>query len=400
MRHHRDRRLLDGQQVTTNGSHAFRQGRAAGAGLQSGLAAGPAREATRLWTLACDMPDPRAMQAQLEEQRRRVDVDNYTITVRELLTMAENGELHRAPEYQRKFRWDEESESRLVESVLLGLPVPNLFFATNSDGSWEVVDGLQRLSTLIHFALENAEQIREIGKQSALRLTGLRNLTEFNDLTFAQLPTPVQLSFTKRGFGVTALSDKSDPATRFDTFERLNRGAVALTAQEVRACIYKGGLNDLLRELAANETFIRLVKLQTQNEVNATREELVLKFFAYRYGRDQFKGGVKDFLNDWMQENNAADLDKLRKEFLSVVEAVGAVVNGPFLRASTSITPQNEFEGVMVAAAEVLAEQGRLGTPTSGWLDDPMLVLASTGATNTRGKLRDRIERAKVLLSP
>jgi uncharacterized protein with ParB-like and HNH nuclease domain len=90
------------------------------------------------------------MQQQLEEQRRLVDVDNYTITVRELLTMAEKGELHRAPEYQRKFRWDEEAESRLVESLLLGLPVPNLFFATNTDGSWEVVDGLQRLSTLIH----------------------------------------------------------------------------------------------------------------------------------------------------------------------------------------------------------------------------------------------------------
>lgn len=341
------------------------------------------------------------MQAQLEDERRRVDVDNYTITVRELLTMAEAGELHRAPEYQRKFRWDEESESRLIESVLLGLPVPNLFFATNADGSWEVVDGLQRLSTLIHFAFDVPAQIEEIGKDSPLRLTGLRKLSEFNGLTYAEMPTPVQLAFTKRGFGVTALSDKSDPATRFDTFERLNRGAVALTPQEVRACIYEGGLNDLLRELAQVEAFVSLVKLQSQNEVNATREELVLKFFAYRYGRDQFKGGVEDFLNAWMQENRAStDLNAFREEFLSVVEALTSVVGGPFLRATTSITPQNELEGVMVAAAEVLAEHGRLGDPKPGWLDDSELVSASTGATNTRGKLRDRIERAKVLLAP
>jgi uncharacterized protein DUF262 len=245
------------------------------------------------------------MQKQLEEQRRKVDVDNYTITVRELLSMAENGELHRAPEYQRKFRWDEEAESRLVESLLLGLPVPNLFFATNEDGSWEVVDGLQRISTLIHFASKASSQIEEIGKSDALRLSGLRKLEEFNGLAFQELPSPIQLSFTKRGLGVTALSDKSDPTARFDTFERLNRGALALSPQEVRACIYEGTLNNLLRELAGSKAFTDLVKLQSQNEDNATREELILKFFAYRYGRDAFKGAVKEFLNDWMEQSFA-----------------------------------------------------------------------------------------------
>jgi len=340
------------------------------------------------------------MQAQLDEQRRRVDVDNYTITVREPLTMAEAGELHRAPEYQRKFRWDEESESRLIESVLLGLPVPNLFFATNDDGSWEVVDGLQRLSTLIHFALDDDGQIKEIGKEEPLRLSGLRKLTEFNGLTFKDLPGPVQLRFTKRGFGITALSDKSDPATRFDTFERLNRGAVALTPQEVRACIYEGPFNDLIRELAQVDAFVKLVKLQTQNEVNATREELVLKFFAYRHGREDFKGAVKDFLNDWMKAHRSVDVAPYRDEFLAVIEALYDVVGGPFLRSNTSITPQNELEGVMVAVAEVLAEHGRLGEPPVGWLDDEELVRASTGATNTRGKLNDRINRARALLAP
>lgn len=340
------------------------------------------------------------MQLQLDDQRRRVDVDNYTITVRQLISMTETGELHRAPEYQRKFRWDEETESRLIESVLLGLPVPSLFFATNEDGSWEVVDGLQRLSTIIHFVLDVPHQLQEIGKSKPLRLKGLRKLTEFNDLLFEELPAPVQMNFTKRGFNITALSDKSDPATRFDTFERLNRGAVALTPQEVRACIYEGKLNDFLRRMAAWEPFVQLVKLQSQNEVNATREELVLKFFAYRYGRESFKGAVKDFLNEWMDENKDTDVDPLEQEFTSVISALSAVISGPFLRSNTSITPQNELEGVMVAAADVLNEHGSLGTPHENWLDDPELVRASTGATNTKGKLKDRIDRAKVLLTP
>jgi hypothetical protein len=347
------------------------------------------------------MDDARDMQKQLEDHRRKVDVDNYTIIVRELLTMAARRELHRAPEYQRKFRWDEEAESRLIESILLGLPIPNLFFAANEDGSWEVVDGLQRISTLIHFASDDVTQMTEINKKSPLKLTGLRKLSHFNGHAFHDLPTPIQLAFTKRGIGVTALSDKSDPETRYDTFERLNRGAVALSPQEVRACIYEGTLNTLLREMASAKMFIRLVKLQSQNEDNATREELVLKFFAYLEARDQFSGNVADFLNKYMENHrNVDDIERRRDLFLEVVSRLSEMLGGPFLRTRVSVTPQNELEAVMVAAAEVLTEHGDLGVPPQGWLNDPELVRASTGATNTKKKLGERIKRARDLLAP
>ena len=341
------------------------------------------------------------MLAELDQQRRKVDVDNYTIAIRQLLDMAEKSELHRAPEYQRKFRWDEEAESRLIESLLLGLPVPNLFFATNPDGTWEVVDGLQRISTLIHFASESREQLKEIRKERNLILTGLRKLPAFNGLDFHSLPTPVQLAFTKRGMGVTALSDKSDPQTRFDTFERLNRGSVELSPQEVRACIYQGMFNDLLRELAEYPAFRGLVKLQKKNEENATREELVLKFFAYLNDRSRFNGAVTEFLSNYMEDNrDNFDVDDGRKLFHVVSDQLAASIGGPFLRATTPVTPQNELEAVLVASAEVIRSHGRIGKPPSGWLDDPELVRASTGATNTRKRLAERIERAKELLTP
>jgi hypothetical protein len=347
------------------------------------------------------MADSSAMLRELDEQRQKVDVDNYTVLVRELLSMAEHNELHRAPEYQRKFRWSEEAESRLIESLLLGLPIPNLFFATNPDGSWEVVDGLQRISTLIHFASESDEQLKEIDKENNLVLTGLIKLSEFNGLTFRALPSPVQMAFTKRGVGVTALSDKSDPQARFDTFERLNRGSVELSPQEVRACIYQGSFNDLLRELAKYPNFNSLVKLQRKNENNATREELVLKFFAYLHGRAGFKGAVKEFLNDYMKNNkDSFDVEAGRVRFYRVADELARVIDGPLLRINTSVTPQNELEAVLVAAAEVIDENGQLGEPPSGWLDDPDLVESSTGATNTRKKLDDRIVIARALLTP
>lgn len=347
------------------------------------------------------MTDARVLQQELDEQRRKVDVDNYTITIRELLSMAERNELHRAPEYQRKFRWDQEAESRLIESLLLGLPVPNIFFATNLDGTWEVVDGLQRVSTLIHFASESAEQIAQVGKSEPLRLTGLRTLETFNNLTYVDLPAAVKMTFTKRGMGVTALSDKSDPNTRFDTFERLNRGALALSPQEVRACIYEGPFNAMLRELAESAQFKLLVKLQRQNEENATREELALKFFAYLNNRDEFSGSVSTFLNDYMENHRATpELAVMRSEFEAVVGALLQITGGALLRTSVNVTPQNELEAVMVAAAETIREHGHLGVPPRGWLDDKKLVTASTGATNTKKKLAERIARAKELLRP
>ncbi|MEE3848970.1 DUF262 domain-containing protein [Gordonia sp. LSe1-13] len=350
------------------------------------------------------MAEVRAMTRQLDNLRRKVDVDNYTITVRELLSMADNEELHRAPTYQRKFRWDREAESRLIESILLGLPIPNLFFATNDDGTWEVVDGLQRVSTLIHFALATEKQLSGISRDEPLTLSGMAKLTEFNSLGFDDFPGPVRLAFLKRGIGVTSLSDKSDPETRFDTFERLNRGAVALSQQEVRACLYEGTFNELVRDLAEYSNFTSLVKLKSKDQNNATMEELVLKFFAYKENRDSFKGSVKDFLNEYMKLNRVLPADEIgakEKLFKDAVDAVYAAVgNEYFLRKSTSVTPQNELEAVLVAASDVLEQHGSTSIPAEGWLDDDKLVTASTGATNTKRKLSERIERARELLTP
>src|SRR5205085_6731134 len=129
--------------------------------------------------------------------------------------------LARAPEYQRKFRWEVEDESKLIESLLLGLPVPSLFVATNPNGTWEVVDGLQRLSTLLHFIAEPPALLKSIDKADPLRLQGLEKVALLNGKTYADLPTPIRLALNKRSLRVTALSDKSDPKARFDMFERL-----------------------------------------------------------------------------------------------------------------------------------------------------------------------------------
>lgn len=314
--------------------------------------------------------------------------------------MTERGELHRAPTYQRKFRWDSETESRLIESILLGLPIPNVFVATNDDGTWEVVDGLQRVSTLLHFTTEDPQSLAELGKTDPLELEGLRSLPNFNGSTFRSLPPAIQMSFMKRGIGITALSDKSDPKTRFESFERLNRGAVALSPQEIRACIYEGPFNELLRELAGYPGFKSLLKLQKNDEANATREEQVLKYFAYSYNRENFGGAVNEFLSKFMEDHrDSGQIIELRQEFHSVVDFLNELIGGPFLRTNVAVTPKIELEACMVAVGDILRDGSSPVHPQENWLDDPQLVEASTGATNTRKKLRERIARARQLLT-
>ena len=92
------------------------------------------------------------LNSELMEQKMKVDFNTYDLSVKELLSMVNDGLINIAPEYQRQFRWDVERQSSLVESLFLGIPVPSLFMATNVDGTWEVIDGVQRLSTMICFA--------------------------------------------------------------------------------------------------------------------------------------------------------------------------------------------------------------------------------------------------------
>ena len=341
------------------------------------------------------------LRKQLDAERRKVDVDYSDITIRELHRMLELDELNAAPAYQRKFRWTEEAESRLVESILLGLPVPSVFVATNSDFSWEVVDGLQRLSTLVHFIGESDRLLEQVGKSSPLRLSNLEKLSELNGHTFADLKSDVALYFMRRTLRVTALSDKSDLQVRFDLFERLNGGAVSLTPQEVRACIYRGPFNDLLDELAARPKFQASVKLKSNNVNDGTREELVLKFFAYLYNRSEFRQWVTRFLNDYMLDaTKNFDFEAGRYVFDRTIDHLYEVLDGqPFLRRNTYVTPLNQFEAVMVGIAEVIVANEEPQVPPSGWTEDEELVRTSTKGTNTVANLRRRIERAREMFS-
>jgi Protein of unknown function DUF262 len=330
--------------------------------------------------------------AQLNEYKRKVDFDTFDITVKQLISMVSDKLVNVAPEYQRHFRWDRERQSTFIESVFLGIPVPSLFTAANPDGTWELIDGVQRLNTLIHFAADEDVRTR-VGLGTALVLGGLTKLSDFNERTFESLPQSVQIQFVLKPIKVTTISDKSDFAVRFDLFERLNTGGVLLTPQEIRACIYRGEFNDFLRELAQFPSFRKVVKLPRAKEHDGTREEYVLRFFAYLDSYRTFDHSVTDFLNTYMEKaTKSFHYEQNRKVFHEVFKVLAGALHNGIVRRKAE-TPANLFEAVSVGAALALKATGKIiTTKINSWIESPDLKALTSGGTNTRQMVKGRIE--------
>jgi hypothetical protein len=345
-----------------------------------------------------ELPD--SFLEQLDKERRKVDVASHDFSVRELVRMMTEEELNVAPAYQRMFRWNAQASSLFIESVFLGLPIPPIFVATNVGFQWEVVDGLQRLSSLAHFLAADADEAAMVNRQAPLALTGLEKLSQLNGATYASLPKNLKVFFGRQPLQVVALTDKSNLEVRFDVFERLNRGGIRLTAQEVRACVYRGEFNLFVEELAQNADFDALLKLKQGSQEDGTQAEQVLKFFAYKNHRDIFDGKVERFLNTVMGlSQQSFDYVKERELFERASAFLHEVCGGAYLRAGTSTTPLVQFEACMVAIAEIFQSGNQPVVPEGDWIEDTELRVSSGGGSNSRSMLDRRLTRAKDIFS-
>lgn len=336
--------------------------------------------------------------AELNEQKRKVDFNTYDMSVKELISMVADGIIEIAPEYQRRFRWGLERQSTLIESIFLGIPIPSLFMATNSDGSWEVIDGVQRLCTIINFAADIESNARKKTKtETSLVLSNLNKLKSFNKYQYNDLPKSIQLDFLLKPIKITTLSDKSDKSVRFDLFERLNTGGIKLSDQEIRSCIYRGQFNDFLKRLSTYPPFKKTVKLPDNSENDGTREELVLRFYAYLNQYQEFDHSVVEFLNTYMQKAsvnfNYEECEKIFKKTFDELEKLQHGIVKSKTRSQTSIIL---FEAVSVGAALALQEKQQINiTKFYKWVKEKEFSKQITGATNSRKRVKARIEFCK-----
>lgn len=246
---------------------------------------------------------------------RRIITQPYDLSIQTLVEQW-NGQILILPEIQRQYVWDDGKASRLIESLLLNIPIPVLYFAETSDAKYEVIDGHQRVRSVARY----------VGNE--FRLSGLGLLREYRGARFHQLPEREQRFLKTRTLRAIVISVDSHPRMKFEVFERLNTGAVSLNAQELRNSMYRGPFNRLLHDLARNLDLRSIIGSKSPRP-RMVDEELILRFFALRQGLDQYRPPLKGFLNDYMDERKdlgELELTDLRVLLASTVGRIRALV--------------------------------------------------------------------------
>ena len=175
---------------------------------------------------------------EVKNARKEIIADGYDMSVGEIMNLYRDHELVINPAYQRLFRWDETRKSRFIESLLLGIPVPPIFVFQDENGVWELIDGLQRLSTIFQFS-------GLLGLETPLVLSGTKFLPSLKgkrwERTSAEIDDGIgqtlQLQIKRSKLRIEILKKESDPLAKFELFQRLNTGGESLTEQEVRNCV-------------------------------------------------------------------------------------------------------------------------------------------------------------------
>ncbi|MFZ2854930.1 MAG: DUF262 domain-containing protein [Rhodocyclaceae bacterium] len=247
----------------------------------------------------------------LEEEivvaRKEIVSDGYDMSIGELINLYRDKEIQIDPEFQRLFRWNLTRKTRFIESILLGLPLPPIFVYQSKSGVWELIDGLQRVSTILEFV--GMLQYPNGDVQPATELEGTRFLPSLANKRWAttsddvddSIGTAQQLQIKRARMRVEILKQESDPQAKYELFQRLNTGGETLSEQEVRNCVgimLDRGFQSWLVQCADQPAF-RTAICQTETAIEKQAHiELALRFFAFRHVPYTQGLDVHEYLDD------------------------------------------------------------------------------------------------------
>ncbi len=277
---------------------------------------------------------------QVNNAKKEFITDGYSMSIGELISMYREGEIIINPDFQRAFRWTLSQQTRLIESILMGVPLPSIFVYQNEDRKWEVVDGVQRLSTIFQFVGVLKDDKGEVLPATVLEKT--KYLPFLEGMTWEALPYKLQLDFKRDSrIEVKIIRYLSDASAKFEVFQRLNWAAV-LSGQEYRnallVMINKKVYNWLI-ELSEDENYQTCVSLSDKLVEEKYNQDLVLRLFIFSLFEYK-KGKVDSFIDEciFYQENNfltqiadgkfdlVVEKRKFQKTFELLKEAKGAGV--------------------------------------------------------------------------
>lgn len=241
------------------------------------------------------------------------------------------------PDFQRGYVWNIEQASKLIESFLLGLPIPQVFFYVDDDNKFLVVDGQQRITSIAYY-FDGYFGEEQGGTKKIFRLQGLPRQSPYGDKSFAELDTATQRKLRSaplRAINIRQLRPEAESTSVYQIFERLNTGGTPLKSQEIRNAVFRGRLNETLKRLNSIPSWRKLLGKQGFDK-HMRDIELLLRVFALTYFRNSYDGKMKVFLSNVMQNERSgtsAEASKFMNDFQKVSDALAEnLPAGPFRR--------------------------------------------------------------------
>lgn len=300
--------------------------------------------------------DIATLHAQISQMRNSLKADRLDMSFGEIMATYERGELIISPDFQRLFRWDIEQRTRFLESIILGIPIPPIFVAEDKKGRWELVDGLQRVSTILSFfgnlkgpgvRKENGWILREATLVPALK-----------GFTAGTLPNNYILNIKRAVCRVEIIKWDSQWDMRYELFSRLNTGGSPLTEQEVRNSIFRGGLKRLyafVDEIKHSDVFVKLVDLSENRKSKLYDDELIIRFLSLANNWRNVDASISNHATAYMQSmlKRREDISKDAEEQFRDILMLLAPLGGDIFRVRSTFSA-SLYEAIMVATAEYL----------------------------------------------
>lgn len=323
-----------------------------------------------------------------------------------LRDLADESTIDMKPHFQRRYRWDDKKKAKLIESLLLNVPIPPIYLNEDRYGRYSVIDGKQRVSAIQDFF------------NNTVSLNGLQVFAELNGLYFRDLPRDLQTILrTRPTLRAIIVLRQSDPAIKYEVFQRLNTGGVPLNAQEIRNNVFSGELNTQINKAGESEQFYKVLGIRKKADSKIFQEmrdsELVLRYLTFARTWNSFKGGVKLQLDSFMEKNRSAKADTVKTlidQFFDALSKVYAVFGeNSFKRWQPE---KNTWRNQVLASlydAEMLGLQGYsiadlqsnkeaiLANFKSLFLDEEF-KRSVDAATNTPSYLKSRVARIEALV--
>lgn len=298
------------------------------------------------------------LEEELEASINDIKTDGYRMSIGEIANLYKDKDLIIFPEYQRYFRWNETQKSDLIESILLGIPIPPIFVAQDKAGKWDVIDGLQRISTIMEFmGILRKRESDEL--YSASRMISTKFLPSLEgkywdnkDSEEYSLTEEIRRKFKRRKLDLVIIDSTSNPMAKYELFQRLNTNGSELTAQEIRNClmlmINKEFYSDFV-EMSDNELFKEIIDISDKNKQEQFEKDLITRYLVARNSnldRINSQEDIKKFLTEQiitLMNNEEIDMDKEKLDFKETVKILNETLGKDSFKKYYE--EKGEFEG-------------------------------------------------------